>query len=53
MTPIPLDHKRLFKVSIKRMRKKKHNYGDTAEGDATKARTQKEEKNANQNTSNN
>jgi hypothetical protein len=47
MTPIPLDHKRLFKVSIKRMRKKKHNYGDTAEGDATKARTQKEGKNVN------
>jgi hypothetical protein len=44
ITPIPLDHKRLFKLSVSRMGKKKHRYDNKTDGDAQRAIEKKKKK---------
>jgi hypothetical protein len=44
ITPIPLDHKRLFKLSVNRMGKKKHRYDNKTDGDAQRAFEKKKKK---------
>ena len=44
ITPIPLDHKRLFKLMTKRMGKAKHRYDDKTDGNAQRALDKKKKK---------